>query len=635
MKKLVLPLSILAVTSFTACQNNNKPATPSTTQAAPSTVPDSVWKDHHTWSNYDQVVTQHLDLDLNVDFARKTIAGKAVLHLKKLKPTDSLVLDTRDLKIVKVTAGTDEHPLTWKLGSKNNYMGTALHIQLPEADTLVQVYYETTPGAVALQWLSPQQTAGKKHPFLYTQSEAIMARSWVPCQDGPGIRFTYNAKVTVPKGLMALMSAENPQQVSADGVYQFKMDQPIPAYLLALAVGDLSFKSLDNRTGVYADPVMIDKAAYELAETGKMVNEAEKLYGPYRWGRYDVLVLPPAFPLGGMENPKLTFATPTIIAGDRSLTNLIAHELAHNWSGNLVTNATWNDFWLNEGFTVYFERRISEAMFGADFVEMMWELSLQDLNKTIEGMKAEGHMADTHLKLDLKGRDPDEGLTDIAYEKGALFLRTIEVAVGREKFDAFVKAWFTENAFKPMVTEQFLVFLNDNLLHDDAQLAEKLKIKEWIYGEGIPDNYVKPNATRFAEVDKQAEAFMTRASRADQLKTTNWSTYEWLQFLRKLKKPLTITQMSGLDAAFKFTATGNSEIAMEWYLHVIAAHYTPGYTPLSHFLETVGRRKFLEPLYSAMVNDPQLKPMAKSIYAKARAGYHPLAQGTFDELVGK
>src|SRR6185437_10119480 len=318
------------------------------------------------------------------------------------------------------------------LDSPIQFLGSRLNIPINDNSLNVTVFYKTGKNATALQWLNPQQTHDKTHPFLYTQSESIFARTWVPCPDGPGIRFTYTARVTVPKGLMALMSAENTQQVSDSGIYHFKMDNPIPAYLMALAVGDVAFRSIDNRTGVYAEPGMVDKVRWEFEDVGKMVSTAEKLYGPYRWGRYDVLVLPPGFPIGGMENPRLTFATPTVIAGDRSLVSLVAHELAHSWSGNLVTNATWDDFWLNEGFTDYFERRIMEALKGNDYSDMLWDLGYQDLVDNVNELGPTSK--DTWLKLDLKGRDPDDGLTDIPYEKGSHFLKLIENSVGRDRF---------------------------------------------------------------------------------------------------------------------------------------------------------------------------------------------------------
>lgn len=596
-----------------------------------STNTESIAKDEHTQSNADSVELKHLDLDVRVDFENKRIAGRASWDINNLHKKDHLVLDAFRLTVdsVIVDGGRVQH--SW--GAEVEHLGTALKIPINENSKRVDIYYSSDPGARALQWLEPQQTSGKKHPFLYTQSESIYARSWIPVPDGPGIRFTYTARVQVPQGLMALMSAENPQQKNDSGIYHFHMDIPIPAYLMALAVGDVEFRAIDERTGVYADPVMLDKAHNEFAEVGEMVDVAESLYGPYRWGRYDILVLPSGFPLGGMENPKLTFATPTIIAGDRSLTNLIAHELAHNWSGNLVTNATWNDFWLNEGFTVYFERRLTEKMTDKSYADMLWELGYQDLEKTIEGMKEENNMKDSHLKIDLKGRDPDDGLTDIAYEKGALFLKHIENNVGRERMDAFLKGYFDAHAFSTITTEKFIDYLNENLVKGDKALAEKLNIDGWVYGPGVPADAPKADRERFEKVDAEREKFLTGTAPAS-LNTQNWTTHEWLHFLRKMPKPLSIEQMTALDNQYNFTTSGNSEIADQWYVMAISANYEKAYPAIDDFLGRVGRRKFLEPLYEEMMNTGK-EAMARDIYTKYRANYHPLAQGTFDKSVLK
>ncbi|HEX8609536.1 MAG TPA: M1 family aminopeptidase/hydrolase, partial [Pedobacter sp.] len=329
--------------------------------------------DPHSFARPDLAVVKHLDLSINVDFAKQQISGKAKWTIDNLSAGTDIIFDNNNLSISNVTLGEEEQETTFKLGAKEEFLGTPLHVTIEKDTKFVNIYYSTNAGAAALQWLNPQQTAGKVQPYLFTQSESIAARSWIPCQDSPGIRFTYNATVTVPKQLLALMSAENPQVKNDKGSYQFRQTKAIPSYLLALAVGDIAFKKVDERTGVYAEPAVLNKAVNEFADMGKMVTAAEKLYGPYRWGRYDLLVLPPSFPFGGMENPNLNFITPTIIAGDRSLVSIICHELAHSWSGNLVTNATWNDFWLNEGFTNYFERRIDEALYGKEEAEMQEE----------------------------------------------------------------------------------------------------------------------------------------------------------------------------------------------------------------------------------------------------------------------
>ncbi|WP_341834626.1 M1 family metallopeptidase [Chitinophaga pollutisoli] len=585
-------------------------------------------KDLHTLSNADSIQIRHLDLDIRVDFATHRIEGAAAWHFANPQSLSVLRLDTDGLTIDSVTANGRIVP-HW-LDSAVAFLGSRLNIPVEKDDSLVRIWYKTAPGATALQWLEPAQTLGKKQPFLYTQSEPTYARTWIPGPDGPGIRFTYAARVSVPQGLVALMSAENPRQANDSGVYHFRMDQPVPAYLMALAAGDVAYRAIDGRTGVYAEPAMLDKAHYEFAEVGKMVTTAEGLYGPYRWGVYDVLVLPPGFPLGGMENPRLTFATPTIIAGDRSLVSLIAHELAHSWSGNLVTNATWEDFWLNEGFTVYFERRIMEAMMGADYADMLWELGYQDLEETVESLGKDNR--DTWLKLDLKGRNAEDGLTDIAYEKGAHFLRRVEETVGREKIDTFLYRYFNGNAFKTMSTEQFLAYFNDELLQGDTSLAAKIRVKEWVYGPGIPDNCPRVPQARFGKVDAEREKFLKGET---VLQTTGWTSHEWLHFLRKMPKPLQLAQMQQLDKAFSFTSTGNSEVANQWFIMAVAAGYKPAFANMDKFLSTVGRRKFLTPLYTEMMKSPENAAMARSIYGKYRGNYHPLAQETLDKIIRK
>ncbi len=621
--KHVFTVAIIAL-FLTACTNEHS------TNQLPKEATDTtttIVRDKHTLSNADSVRMKHLDLDIAVDFGQKKLSGIAVWQIENTTRVPLLKLDNYGLKIDSVFV--DHAQVQAGFSQTEPFLGSALQIPIQAGSKEVAVYYHTADSAVALQWLSPQQTSDKKHPFLYTQSESIYARSWVPCPDGPGIRFTYNARVTVPKGLLALMSAENPQSVNDSGVYHFKMDIPVPAYLMALAVGDIAFKSVDGRTGVYAEQSMIGKARYELEDMGKMVNTAEQLYGPYRWGRYDVLILPPGFPIGGMENPKLTFATPTIIAGDRSLVNLIAHELAHNWSGNLVTNKTWNDIWMNEGFTVYFERRITEAMTDKSYIDMLWELGYQDLEKEVSTIGKDSK--DTWLKLDLDGRDPDSGLSDIPYEKGSLLLRLIEETVGRADFDAFLKQYFAEHAFKSITTEEFLTYLRANLLSKHAGAEEKINIKQWVYGPGIPANAPRSNSERFKKVDEARTAFLNGQIPASST-TSAWTSHEWQYFLRGMPDSLNTVQMKTLDAAYHLTQTGNSEIADLWFVRAIAAGYEPAYQAMEGFLSRVGRQKFLEPLYGEMMEKSKAE-MAKRIYAKYRQNYHPLTQAKLDKIV--
>jgi hypothetical protein len=426
------------------------------------------------------------------------------------------------------------------------------------------------------------------------------------------------------------MSAENPQQRNESGIYRFKMEQPIPAYLMALTVGDISFQSLGPRSGVYAEPGLIEKSAYEFGELEEMISIAEDLYGPYRWDRYDLIVLPPSFPFGGMENPRLTFATPTILAGDRSLTSLVAHELAHSWSGNLVTNATWEDFWLNEGFTVYFENRIMEALKGREYSEMLALLSLQDLQAEVAEMTANNQAGDTHLKLDLRNRNPDDGVTTIAYEKGYYFLRWLEEKAGRDIWDKFLIRYFQDNAFKSMTTEQFLKYLKRNLIEKQHINIYQDELDEWVYQSGLPESLPKPVSEKFLEVDQALNNWLDSGSLPA---TDQWSTHEWLHFIRGLPKDSDTTSLSLLDQAFRLTSSGNAEIQAAWYEKAIATNYQAAFPAMAVFLKEVGRRKFLTPLYKALATTEDGKKFALEVYLEARPNYHFVSVNSIDDIL--
>jgi leukotriene-A4 hydrolase len=590
--------------------------------------PVSMQHDIHSYAIPSEAVVKHLNVNLIVDFNKKQLSGTATLTIDNVSKGNALHLDTRDLNIEKVTLD-DNSTAAFELKKAVQYLGSELVITIKPETKKVIITYSTSPNAAALQWLSPEQTAGGKTPFLFTQSQAILARTWIPLQDSPGIRFTYNATIQCPKELMAVMSANNDTVKNADGIYHFEMPQAIPSYLMALAVGDFQFHSYDSRSGVFAEPITMSKAAAEFVDMPAMISAAEELYGPYAWGRYDVLVLPPSFPFGGMENPRITFATPTILAGDRSLVALIAHELAHSWSGNLVTNATWNDFWLNEGFTVYFETRIMEKLYGKPYADMLTVLNKEELIQTIADLGKDHE--DTKLYLNLAGRDPDEGVTDIAYQKGRFFLTTIEEAVGREKWDAFVNKYFSEHAFQSVTTEKFLNYLKKELIKGDTALENKIRINDWVYGPGLPDNCIEVKSDELAKATGEADAFM-KGKKSSDLNTASWTTHHWLQFLRHLPDSLSLENMSALDKQFHFTQSGNSEIKCDWLVLTIHSKYETAYPALEEFLMSVGRRKFLKPLYAAMIATPSGKIMAKNIYTKARPGYHAVAYHTIDEM---
>lgn len=575
-------------------------------------------KDEHTFSKPDQAVVKHLDLDINVNFDTQTISGKASWQIDNISKGNEIIFDENTLTITKVTLGDDEKETKFELGKEVELHGKPLHITIEPNTTKVNIYYNTNKGAVALQWLTPKQTADKKKPFLFSQGESIWSRTWIPCQDSPGIRFTYNAKVTVPKDLMAVMSAVNPQQKNDTGIYTFKQDKAIPSYLMAIAVGDIEFKSIDNRTGVYAEPSVLKKAAWEFSELGKMVAAAEKLYGPYRWGRYDVLVLPPSFPYGGMENPNLTFLTPGVIAGDRSLTSLLAHELGHSWSGNLVTNATWDDIWLNEGFTTYVEHRIGEAIFGKKEAEMQDVLTRKVLDDSM--LEFGNTNPDTRLKVDLAGRNPDDGISEIPYEKGYNFLKVVEEAVGREKFDIFIKNYFDAHAFKSITTEDFIAYFNENLIKNDKVLAEKIKAEDWIYKPGIPANIVTAVSEDFNAIDAIQKSWRKTGIKglSQKIKTTT----EKQHFIDYLPEDIMPKEMAAIDAEFNFTKGGNFVIKRQWFVPAMRSQYTVAYPAIEQFMIATSRTGSLMTLYKQMIKTPEGKIWAKKIFDKAKSGYH-------------
>ena len=578
----------------------------------------AIVKDEHTFSKPDLAVVKHLDLDIKVDFETQTISGKASWQIDNISKGNEIIFDENTLNIAKVTLGDDEKETKFKLGSETEFHGKPLHITIEPNTTKVNIYYNTTKDAVALQWLNPQQTADKKKPFLFSQGESIWSRTWIPCQDSPAVRFTYNAKVTVPKDLMAVMSAVNPQQKNDTGIYTFKQDKAIPSYLMAIAVGDIQFQSIDNRTGVYAEPSILKKAAWEFAELGKMVHAAEKLYGPYRWGRYDVLVLPPSFPYGGMENPNLTFLTPGVIAGDRSLTSLLAHELGHSWSGNLVTNATWDDIWLNEGFTTYVEHRIGEEIFGKKEAEMQDVLTRADLNHNVA--EYGNTNPDTRLKVSLTNRNPDDGISQIPYVKGYNFLKVIEEAVGREKFDVFIKNYFDAHAFQSITTEDFVKYLKDNLIKGDKALADKIKLDDWIYKPGIPSNITLVHSDDFTAIDNIQKNWRKTGVKGLSQKIT--STTGKQHFIDLLPNDITTKEMADIDAEFNFTKGGNFVIKRQWFIQAIRHQYKTANPAIEQFMIATSRTGSLMSLYKEMAKTPDGKTWAKQIFEKAKSGYH-------------
>lgn len=601
-----------------------------------SEVVERVVVDSHSYSNVDQVQTKHLHLDLEVNFDNNTIYGVARHELAKHQ-SDTIIFDIKDLDIKKITVGsTHESEVEFVIGEYDSILGQPLTVRIDSLTRFVNIYYQTTEKSEALDWLPPSLTEGKKLPFLYTQGQAILTRTWIPLQDTPKTRITYSADVKVPPALMAVMSASNSGIKSKTGTYHFEMKQKIPAYLIAIAVGDLEYIKLGKNCGVFAEPSLVQACAAEFVDLPKMIVAAEELYGEYLWEQYDIVVLPYSFPFGGMENPRLTFANPTLIAGDRSLVSVIAHELAHSWSGNLVTNATWNGFWLNEGFTVYFENRIMEKISGKEIADILSEIEFQDLENTLKEIEESDHPEDSQLKLQLQGRHPDDGMTDIAYVKGAYFLRTIEEKVGRKKFDAFLKGYFAKYAFNTITTEEFLDYLK-------AELFEPNKIEfnaeEWIYQPGLPDNCVRTHSPRLEEMKVMAEkvnkgqSLFTGENRNMRLESR--ITQEWQTLIRSLSPSISNSVMNEMEEKLEFGKRGNTAIQSDWFLLAVKSGNKSLRPHMQAYLTKIGRRWYVESIYQALVDsgDADNIAWAKMVFEKAKENYHYVTRSTIEEIL--
>jgi leukotriene-A4 hydrolase len=584
-------------------------------------------RDYFTFADTRAVVTEHLALDLDVDFAAEQLRGYAMLSMRRLDPeVTDVVLDTRDLSVRSVAVIVDgsSAPAEFAFGEQHPRLGTPLHVTVPadageRFDLMIE--YATSPESSALQWLPAELTAGGKHPMVFSQSQAVHARSWVPLQDTPAIRITYEATIRTPGSLLALMSADNDPLAPRTGEYRFAMPQPIPSYLLALAVGNFYFAPLGEETGVYTEPELLDASVYEFADTQAMLEQAEEMFGPYDWGRYDLLILPPSFPFGGMENPRLSFITPSLLAGDRSLVSVIAHELAHSWSGNLVTNATWRDGWLNEGMTSYMESRLMEVIYDVDRVDeervLMYRELLEDFENVPTDMQALAPRLDDASSEDFQGT--------IHYSKGQLFLEYLEHAFGREAFDAFLAGYFQEFAFGTITTEQFLDYLEAHLLSREDSPVTRGQAEEWTYGPGLPDTAVIPSS---ANLDKAAELAASWAGGdidLDDIPVAGWSPQMRIHFINSLPHDLDSEKLGELDASWNLSDTHNAEIGRAWFIQVAARRYTPAYDELEAHVNRYGRGRLIAPVYSALAENGADWELAVEMFARAKSGYHPIA----------
>ena len=591
--------------------------------------------DPNSHAQPDQVRVTHLDLELKIDFAQRRLQGDATLTLDWANPdATALVLDTRDLTIAKVealSATGNVLALAYVLEPSDEHLGGKLTIALPSQPPRVRIVYTTSPQASGLQWLTPEQTADRTAPFMFSQSESIHARSWVPLQDSPAVRFTYHARVSAPHGIRVVMSALNDATHPLDGHFRFEQSHPIPSYLLAICAGHLSARQTGPRSAIYAEPSVVDMAVREFEDTEQLIAATERLYGAYAWGRYDILVLPPSFPFGGMENPNMTFATPTVLVGDKSLVSLVSHELAHSWSGNLVTAAAWRDIWLNEGFTTYVQGRITEAVYGKALADEEALLAARALQKKIVAMEPNLQK----LAPDRRGLRADDTLTAVAYHKGSWFLRTLESRFGREVFDDYLKGYFRHFAFRSITTEDMLAYLRPMLLEKNTGRMSWEEVTAWIYDSGIPEGAPLPDSTRFAMIERLCREFLAGELAAIDLGAREWNTQEWMYFLDRLPDVAPLDKLQQLDAAWHLTGTPNAEIGMRWYVHAIAAGNMGAWPAAGEHMRRIGRLYLTTPLYKAFAKTPAGLAYARQVYARAMDGYHPMTQKAVEAIFAK
>ncbi|HQR46459.1 MAG TPA: M1 family metallopeptidase [Thermoanaerobaculia bacterium] len=584
--------------------------------------------DPHSYADAAQPRLRHLDLDLDVDFDRRVISGRAVLSLDA-PGSGPLDLDTKGLAICSVATEAGA-AVPFGLADEEPILGRRLTLSLPPGTRRVAIRYETSPDAVALQWLDPAQTAGGTHPFLYSQCQAIHARTVVPLQDTPAFRVTYGAALTLPGALSAVMSAgpagDRPGPRPGTRTFLFEMPQPIPSYLFALAAGRLAARDLSPRARVHAEPEVVDAAAREFAGVEEMIRTAERLFGPYPWERYDLLVLPPSFPYGGMENPRMTFLTPTVIAGDRSLVDVVAHELAHSWTGNLVTNATMDHFWLNEGATTWAERRILEALHGEPTAVLAWAIGETALKLAFERFGADSPL--TKLRTDLAGVDPDDAFSSIPYEKGSRFFALLERTAGRERFDRFVADYISRFRFTSITSEAFLAFLDEKL----PGISATVGAAEWLSGTGMPANSPVFRSARLEELTGLAARFADGA-RPDPAAVAGWTPSETLVYLQHVPRPLPHAACAELESLFSFLAQGNHELLVEGLTIAAASDWERAFGRIRDVLLSVGRMKYLRPLFKALGGHPRTRALGREIYAAARPRYHALSRRVVEAAI--
>ncbi len=608
--------------------------------------------DSSTRSNHEQVQIQHYDFQFNVDVEKKLFTAAVEFDFVKLDPkATNIILDAKGLKILSVeqldTSGstralnfTDARKI--HSGAKDpDFLGEGLVISSSSKTGRIRIRYTVQPQASAFQWASGSMTQSGR-PIFYTQNEPSHGRSWLPIQDTPAVRVTYSAKVKTSADFLALMSCQNnPQTKSPTGEYRFDMRVPVPGYLIALVVGELKFKPLSQRSGLYAEPSVIEQGASDFDVTEDYLAAGEKLFGPYQWGRYD-MVLVPSFAYGGMENPFLTYLNTSVVTGDKSLTWVIAHEIAHSWTGNTVTNQTWEDFWLNEGWTTYAERRLVEEVLGKEYAETTSEQKKRALIRTIDKLLTTEFPEDAALKINLAGRDPDEAISSIPYDRGYFFLRTLEDKVGRAAFEQFTRSYISYFYYKTINTKQFIEFLHQSFPNT---FSEDL-LNQWIFRPGTPDQWPETHSANMATVDLLLEQF----KKLESLERKNSSKYfadhaQELASLNHMAKIALVQQLPAdldfegvqkLESIFGIEIEKNNQFLSEWYTKVVRWNYEPGFDGVKEYIARVARHSWLKPIYVAIAESKNelLQKNMYEHYQRILPTYGPITQGAVLKAFG-
>ncbi|KAK3753525.1 hypothetical protein QZH41_018018, partial [Actinostola sp. cb2023] len=557
-------------------------------------------------------------------------------------------LDTSGLNITSVHIKENKEKLSFKLGDKHKAFGTPLYIDLPEGFKRGSIFtlsigYKTSANASAIQWLKPEQTSGKKHPYLFTQCQAIHARSIIPCQDSPGVKAAYEAEVSVPKGLVALMSAigqgqtTDPQN-SSRTVFKFKQKVCIPSYLIAMVVGALESRKVGPRSHVWTEKEMLDKCAHEFAEVETMVSTAESLVGEYVWGPYNLLILPPSFPYGGMENPCLTFVTPTLLICIRQLNHLIfkviAHEIAHSWTGNLVTNRTWEHFWLNEGFTVFLERKIIGRMNGEKMRQFAFIGGWKTLMDAVSKFGADSPL--TKLVVSFSDSDPDDAFSSVPYEKGSCFLFYLEQLVGGpDVFEPFFRQYIEAHKYKTVTSEEFKAFLLE-YFKDKADILQQIDWVAWLHNSGMPPvNVLESYDTTLADSCTKLCQRWINATKEDiplfsSKDLESFSSAQIVEFLAQLLvhssgKPLPLEHIEAMEKAYEFNTRTNAEIRFRWLRLAVRSNCKDSFRRTVDFVLEQGRMKYVRPLYEELHKcGEESRAIAVQTFTANQSFYHPI-----------